>query len=176
LLTIYLPTTSSILSSLPISNIILLKLLFSPFMTITSKLWVIKKSYVSLFLSYLLLLTLDHSSLLNVFHPALAFLLLLSLLDQILFTKTVLSMSILKTLNHLYSNFFMEFLKDLSFLGPLLFIVYTTPLRTVISNLKQTITSMLMILNFSYHSQLWISHNITHLENTITGCLSVSCL
>jgi len=44
LLTIYLPTTSQILSSLPISNIVLLKLLFSPFMIISSKPWVINKS------------------------------------------------------------------------------------------------------------------------------------
>jgi len=43
--TIHLPTTSSILSSLPISNIILLKLLFSPFMTISSKL--LSKSHLS---------------------------------------------------------------------------------------------------------------------------------
>jgi len=58
LLTTYLLTTSSILYSVPISNIILLKLLFSPFMTISSKLRVIKKSIVSLFLTFLLLLTL----------------------------------------------------------------------------------------------------------------------
>jgi len=70
-------------------------------------------------------------------------------------------MSILKTLNHLYSNFFMEFLKDL---GPLLF----TPLSTVIYNssanhqLYADDTQLILSL-----SALDFSHNITHLENTI---------
>jgi len=41
---IYLRTTSSILSSLPKSNIILLKLHFSPFMTTSLKLWFITTS------------------------------------------------------------------------------------------------------------------------------------
>jgi len=56
LLIIYLPTTVSILSSLPISNSILLKLVFSPFVSILSRLWVINKSLVSHFLTCLLLL------------------------------------------------------------------------------------------------------------------------
>jgi len=38
-----------------------------------------------------------------------------------------------------------------SVFGPLLFILYTTPLGTVLIQ-QQTITSMLMLLNFSYHS------------------------
>jgi len=65
-------------------------------------------------------------------------------------------MSILKTLNHLYSNFFMEFLKELSLV---LYSSSYTPLLSVLSYLiqQQTTTSMLTILNFSYHSQLWIS-------------------
>jgi len=60
-------------------------------------------------------------------------------------------MSILKTLNHLYSNYFMEFLKDLTLV---LFPLSYKPLHSVLSHLilQQTITSMLMILNFSYHS------------------------
>jgi len=62
-------------------------------------------------------------------------------------------MSILKTLNHLHSNFFMEFLN-----GPSL-VLYSssyTPLLSVLSYLiHQTTTSMLMILNFSYNSQLY---------------------
>jgi len=43
----------------------------------------------------------------------------------------------------------------------------TSPLSTVISNQQQTITSMLMILNFLSSSALDFSHNITHFENTI---------
>jgi len=66
-------------------------------------------------------------------------------------------MSILKTLNHLYSNFFMEFLKDPSLV---LYFSSYTPLLSVLSYLihqQTTNYSVLMILNFSYHSQLWIS-------------------
>jgi len=78
-------------------------------------------------------------------------------------------MSILKTLNYLYSNFFMEFLKDPSF-GPLLFILYTTPLSTVISNSSANhqlyADDTQFLLSFS---ALDFSHNITHLENTITN-------
>jgi len=52
-----------------------------------------------------------------------------------------------------------------------------TPILSVVSYLiqQQTITSMLRILNFSDHSQLLslsaldFSHNITHLENSITN-------
>jgi len=46
-----------------------------------------------------------------------------------------------------------------SVLGPPPFILYTTPLSTVISSVifQQTTNSVLMILNFSYHSQPWIS-------------------
>jgi len=43
-------------------------------------------------------------------------------------------MSILKTLNHLYSNTFMEFLKDPSLILYSSSYLYTTPLSTVISN------------------------------------------
>jgi len=60
-------------------------------------------------------------------------------------------MSIFKTLNHLYSNFFMEFLKD-----PSLVLHYSsyTPLLSVLSYLihQQTTSSVLMILSFSYYS------------------------
>jgi len=73
-------------------------------------------------------------------------------------------MSILKTLNHLYSNFFMEFLKDSSLV---LYSSSYTPLISVLSYLilQQTTYSMMM-LSFS---ALDFSHNITHLENTITN-------
>jgi len=62
-------------------------------------------------------------------------------------------MSILKTLNHLYSNFFIEFLKDPSLV---LYSSSYTPLLSVLSYLilQQTTNSMLMILNLSYYSQL----------------------
>jgi len=62
-------------------------------------------------------------------------------------------MSILKTLNHLYSNFFMEFHKDPSLV---LYFSSYIPLLSVLSYLihQQTTNSMLMMLNFSYHSQL----------------------
>jgi len=58
----------------------------------------------------------------------------------------------------------------MEFLGPLLFILYTTPLSTVISN-SSAIKHQLyaddtqLLLSFS---ALDFSHNITHLENTIT--------
>jgi len=80
-------------------------------------------------------------------------------------------MSLLKTLNHLYSNSLMEFLKNPS----LVFYSSSYIPLSVLSYLiqQQTITSMQMILNLSYTSQLWIkfdfSHNITQLENTITN-------
>jgi len=65
-------------------------------------------------------------------------------------------MSILNTLNHLYSNFFMEFLKDPSLV---LYSSSYTPLLSALSYiiLQQTTNSMLMIINFSYYSQFWIS-------------------
>jgi len=44
-----------------------------------------------------------------------------------------------------------------SVLGPLIFILYTTPLSSAYLILQQTTNSMLMILNFSYHSLFWIS-------------------
>jgi len=66
-------------------------------------------------------------------------------------------MSILKTLNHLYSNSSMEFLRNPSL------VLYSssyrpTPRLSVLSYLiqQQTITYMLMILNWTHHSQLWI--------------------
>jgi len=61
-----------------------------------------------------------------------------------------------KTLNRVYSNFFMEFLKDPS---SALFSSSYSPFLSVLLYLiqQQTITSMLMILNFTYHSLLWIS-------------------
>jgi len=75
-------------------------------------------------------------------------------------------MSLLKTLNHLSSNSFMEFLKDPSLV---LYSSSYTPLLSVLSNIihQQTITSMLMILNFSYHSQLWISLITSLTYNTL---------
>jgi len=73
-----------------------------------------------------------------------------SLLDQILI---VLSMSTLKTLNHLSFIFCMEFRKDLSWV---LYYSTCTPLLSVLSYLILQQTSMLTILNFFYHSQLLI--------------------
>jgi len=82
------------------------------------------------------------------------------------------SMSIMKTLNHLYSNSFMEFIKDEST------VLFSSPLFSVLSYLiqKKTIPSMLMILNFSYHSHLRISLKTsltlkTLLLTHLTGCL-----
>jgi len=65
-------------------------------------------------------------------------------------------MSMLKTLNHLYFNSVMEFFKDSSLVH---YSTSYTPLRSVLSYQikQQTITSMLMRLNFSNHFQLWIS-------------------
>jgi len=73
---------------------------------------------------------------LNVFHPGLAFLLLLSRGSNLIY-YTVLFMSILKILNHLYTNSFFYWV-SLNICpwssSILLFNLYTTPLSTVISN------------------------------------------
>jgi len=55
-----------------------------------------------------------------------------------------------------------------SVLDPLLFILYTTPLSTVISNssANHQLYDTQLLLSFS---ALDFSHNITHLENTITN-------
>jgi len=80
-----------------------------------------------------------------------------SLLDQIVFYETVLSMSILKTLNQLYSNYFMEFLKNPSLV---LYSWFYAPLLSVLSYLiqQQTITSQLLSL-FSALDLSFISSN-----------------
>jgi len=142
-------STNNLLNSFQsaLSNIILLKLLFSPFMIISWKPWVITSLDVSLFLTYLLLLTLYTS----LYSSWTSFILVLhfvycSLLDQILCTKPFFLCQYWKLLNHLYSNFFMEFLKDPSLHGHLLFILLLTVLSYLI--LQQTTNSMLMILNF----------------------------
>jgi len=68
-------------------------------------------------------------------------------------------MSVLKTLNHLYSNSFMVFLNDPSLIRSTLH--YTTPLSQAAVTFRlikeQTIASILMMLNFSNHYRLWIS-------------------
>jgi len=67
-----------------------------------------------------------------------------------------------------------------SVLGSLLFILYTTPFSTVISNSAANhhlyADDTQLLLSFS---ALDFSHNITRLENTITyptGCFLISCL
>jgi len=88
-------------------------------------------------------------------------------------------MSILETLNNLYSNCFIEFLNDPSLL---LYSSSYTPLLSVgvISNsaanhhLYTDDTQLLLIF-----SALDFSHNITHLENTTTNVsnwMSSNCL
>jgi len=76
----------------------------------------------------------------------------------------------IETLNYLYSNFFMEFLKDPSLVLYILFILYTTLLSTVISNSSANhqlyADDAQLFLSFS---ALNFSYNITHLENTIAN-------
>jgi len=70
--------------------------------------------------------------------------------------STVLYHLVLLLVLQLYPNSFMEFLKNPSLV---FYSSSDTPLLSVLSyrNQQQTIKSMLMILNFFYHSQLWIS-------------------
>ena len=89
-------------------------------------------------------------------------------------------MSALKTPNHLSFNFYMEFIKDLSLV---LCYSYCTLLLSVLSylTLQETITSMLMMLNFSYHSRLLISLKTSLTSKTPllmypTGCHPTSLL
>jgi len=90
------------------------------------------------------------------YHSQLWISLITSLALKTLTNVSIWMSSILKTLNLLYFNFFVEFLND-----PSLFLYSSSyaPLLSVVSYLiqKPTITSMLMKLNFSYHSHLWIS-------------------
>ena len=85
-------------------------------------------------------------------------------------SSIVLSMLTSKTQNHLFFNFFTVFLKDQSLHGPLLFILYTTPLSTVISNSSANhhlyADDTQLPLSFSAAD---FSYNITHLENTISN-------
>jgi len=88
-------------------------------------------------------------------------------------------MSILKTLNYLYSNFFMEFVMDPSLV---LYSSCYAPLLSVLSFLihQQTTTSVLMILNFCY-SELWISFTTSLTLKTLwltypTECLPIFCI
>jgi len=80
-------------------------------------------------------------------------------------------MSIFKTLNHLYSNSCNVWSFQGSVFGSILFILYTTPFSTVISNLAANYhlyaDDTQLLLSFS---ALDFSHNITHLvENTVTN-------
>jgi len=74
---------------------------------------------------------------------------------------------ILKALNYLDSSYFMNFLKD-----PCLALYSSsfTPLLSVLSYLiqRQTITSMLMLLNVCYHFELWVSLITSLTLKTIT--------
>jgi len=150
---IYHATMSSIRSSLPLSNIILLKLLFSPFMIESSKLRVINKSLL------LIALTCCFWHYRSLYSSCTSFILVGNFfycyrLDKILFTEPF---------------FLFQFWK-------LQIICIPTPLWSS-SRIRpwslipqQIIICMLVILNFSYHSQLSAldsSHNITHLENTM---------
>jgi len=75
-------------------------------------------------------------------------------------------MSILKTLNHLYSNFFMDFLNDPSL------VLYSSSYTTLLSVLSYLIlqqTNNYLLITQLLLSFSAFSHNITHLENTITN-------
>jgi len=68
-------------------------------------------------------------------------------------------MSILKTVNHLYSNFFMEFLKYPSLvLYSSSYTIYTTLLSTVISN-SSPISCLLILLKLSFSSLVYHSNS-----------------
>jgi len=76
-------------------------------------------------------------------------------------------MSILKTLNHLYSNFFMEFLNDPSL------VLYSSSCTSLLSVLSYNSSNHLLyaddtqlLLSFSAFD---FSHISTHVENTVTN-------
>jgi len=116
---------------------------------------------------------------LNVFHSDMAFLLLFSQLDQILFIKLFFYVNIENSKSSVYSSSFMAFLK----VNDLSLVLYSSSYTHHSSEMscliqQQIITSMLMILNFSYHSQLWMSlfASLTITITYPTGCLTTSCL
>jgi len=79
-------------------------------------------------------------------------------------------MSILKTLNHLYSNFFTDFIKDPSLVLYSSSYTLIQPLTTVISNSATNhhfyADDTQLLLSFS---ALDFLHDINHLENTTTN-------
>jgi len=138
-------------------------------MNISSKLWVIKKSFVSRFLTFLLILILYHCILLQrFFYPGLAFFhCSLSWIKFYLLNRSVdvnIQNSKSPVLQLVYG------VPEGSVFGHLLFILYTPPFSTVISNSAANhplyADDTQLLLSFS---ALNFSHNITHLENTITN-------
>jgi len=79
-----------------------------------------------------------------------------SLVDQMLFTKPFFLCQYWK-LNYLFSNFAMELLEDPSLVLYTIHLIHLSVLLGLYLIQQQTITSMLMMLNFGYHSQLRIS-------------------
>ena len=168
LLTISMETTSWTLSSLPTPNSTLLKPLYLLYTTTLSEPWVNSKSLVSLSAAFD---TIDHTILLH------------RLKSWFGFTDTVLSW----IQSYLSSRSFTvdingiksppsKLLYDVpqgSVLGPLLFILYTTPLSSIISqssvNHKLYADDTQLFLSFSADT---FSENILLLQNTIPNISS----
>ena len=168
LLTISMKTTSWTLSSLPTPNSTVLKPLYLLYTITLSEPWVNSKSLVCVFLIFLPLLTL----LTIPFFYIDSNLGLVSLTLSYPGFNLVLLLLISMASNLLPLNFSTVFLKG-SVLGPLLFILYTTPLSSIISqssvNHKLYADDTHLFLSFSADA---FSENILLLQNTISNISS----
>jgi len=142
-------------------------------MIISLKPWVINKSLVLLFVTYLLVLTIKIILFFSILLERLASWFGIS--STALFLNKsyfLLNRSFYVNIENSKSSVFqlLHWVPQGFILGPLLFILYTTPLSTVISNSSANhhlhADNTQLLLSFS---ALDFSHNVNNLENTITN-------